>query len=117
MGMRWALVLVAIGAALPVSGAELQGSYRGVFNDVTLDVTGGTAAVGVTSGACVGYLEGPVTAVSETRWEILGSVAEAPCTLSIDATGEGRLEMNEGPGCTYYHGAICELSGILEKAQ
>ncbi len=117
MLLRMAFGLVAASVAAPVLAQGLEGSYQGVFNALSLEASGGAAVVSITSGACLGYLEGAITQVSETRWEILGSVLEAPCTLAVDATADGRFEMLEGPGCTYYHGTNCELSGVLEKTQ
>ena len=112
---RRALALAVLAA--PAAAEPLEGAFRGVFNHVTLSVTEGKAVVEVSSGACLGYLEGGVSEVADGRWEILGSVPEAPCVLSLMRGGDGRIEITEGPGCTFYHGMSCELSGILEAAQ
>ena len=112
---RLALALAVLAA--PAGAEPLEGAFRGIFNDLSLRVTDGKAVAEVASGACLGYLEGGVTEVSDGRWEILGSVPEAPCVLSLTRGGDGRIEMIEGPGCTFYHGMSCELSGILEAAQ
>ncbi|AZQ67056.1 hypothetical protein EF888_07860 [Silicimonas algicola] len=112
---RLALVLVFL--VSPAGAEPLDGAFRGVFNELTLSVTEGKAVAEVSSGACLGYLEGGVTEVAVGRWEILGSVPEAPCVLSLTRGDDGRIEMMEGPGCTFYHGMSCELSGILEAAK
>ena len=111
------VVIAAAVLAEPAAAQGLEGQFRGLFNDLRLEVAEGQAVAEVTSGACIGYLEGTVEQTGATTWEIAGSVPEAPCILSVTEVEPGRFEMIEGAGCTYYHGTSCELSGVMERAE
>jgi hypothetical protein len=57
---------------------------------------------------CIGHLEGQVEKRS-TGWFI---VAEN-CEISLSLRDDGGLDLDQGPGCTWYHGAYCNLSGLV----
>lgn len=104
-----AMVLFLIAVPTDPSHAQvtglLQQSYSG--NGLTLTIRKDQAEIFYAGHLCIGHLEdGRI----EKRSAGLFIVAEN-CEIALTLREDGGLDLDQGPGCTWYHGARCSLSG------
>ena len=85
---------------------RLQGSYSndGLFITFEKD----RASVFYGGRLCIGDFEGQVEKRSDGFF-VVGSDCEIALTLQED----GGLNLQQGPGCSAWHGARCSLSGLV----
>lgn len=102
----YGLLLLPLLAGQGFAQSGLQGRYSGSGLEVTFSKD--QAEITYAGHLCIGHLEGHVEKRS-TGWFI---VAEN-CEISLSLRDDGGLDLDQGPGCTTYHGARCNLSGLV----
>jgi hypothetical protein len=105
-GFIYALLILPLLVDQGFAQSGLQGRYSGNGLEVTLRKD--QAEITYAGHLCLGHLEGHVKKQS-TGWFI---VAEN-CEISLSLRDDGGLDLDQGPGCTWYHGAYCNLSGLV----
>ena len=80
------------------------------INDTDVEITYG-------SQNCIGEFSGNITNHGSylTAVDLNGAGFASECIFTIIPDGENAYRIEQGVGCTGYHGAFCELSGRVEK--
>ncbi|MFK7941112.1 MAG: hypothetical protein AB8B82_17160 [Roseovarius sp.] len=94
-----------------------QGRYDGTYGGdgvLTVDVRGAMAEVSVARPGCLGMVEGQLSDLTGGSWAVT-TTAYGACTLVLSPVAQG-YAITQGTGCTVYHGAACDFSGTVEKA-
>lgn len=74
-------------------------------------VSGNLAKIAVKGRGCLGEMDASFARIDSLKW-VLSSVGDGDsCEILIKEDGHGLIETIQGPGCSYYHGAICGFSG------
>lgn len=74
-------------------------------------VSGNLAKIAVKGRGCLGEMDASFARIDSLKW-VLSSVGDGDsCEILITEDGHGLIETIQGPGCSYYHGAICGFSG------
>lgn len=102
----YALLMLPLLASQGFAQGGLQGRYSGNGLEVTFRKE--QAEITYAGHLCIGHMEGHV----EKRSTSLFIVAEN-CEISLSLGDDGGLDLEQGPGCTAYHGARCNLSGLV----
>lgn len=105
-GVAYALLVLPLLAGQGFAQSGLQGRYSGNGLEVTFRKD--QAEITYAGHLCIGHLEGHV----EKRSTGLFIVAEN-CEISLSLRDDGGLDLDQGPGCSWYHGARCSLSGVV----
>jgi serine/threonine protein kinase len=105
--------------AIPAASSGLNGVYTGNGSnaDLRILVENGSAALTLTGDGCVGFFEGSVKLVSGDNWRVIAPIADSPCVIDFQRAGPLSFTVEQGPGCTYYHGFRCEFTGHVTKSQ
>ena len=102
----YALMVFPIVMGQALAQGRLQGSYSndGLFITFQKD----RASVFYGGRLCIGDFEGQVEKRSDGFF-VVGNDCEIALTLQED----GGLNLQQGPGCSAWHGARCSLSGLV----
>ena len=74
-------------------------------------VSGPLAKIAVTGSGCRGEMAASFSRIDRHTW-LLSSIGDGDsCEIILKDDGYGLIETIQGPGCSYYHGAICGFSG------
>jgi hypothetical protein len=89
-----------------------SGSYSSGGLEVIIDGT----AVGVTSSAvgCIGQLDGRMIS-DRGKIAFVADDFGLTCTISVKRLGRFDFSMEEGEGCSSFHGALCSFSGYVRR--
>ena len=83
--------------------------HQGVMYEgdgLSLAIEGDRVTITYSGELCIGAFEGTVTQTS------YGTVAVAEgCEIELQRREDGGFDLQQGEGCTTYHGARCSLSG------
>lgn len=115
---KFLLTIVFMSIAAHASAFELTDGSYDTANDGargTLTIKNGFASLGVSSGSCLGEIEGQIVDNGESGWSFSQSDANASCTISLEPTVDGLAWISSGQGCSYYHGATCGFSGLVKQ--
>jgi hypothetical protein len=104
--LAYALLMLPMLVEQGLAQGGLQGRYSG--NGLKVIFRKDQAEITYAGHLCIGHLEGHV----EKRSTGLFIVAEN-CEISLSLRDDGGLDLDQGPGCTWYHGAYCNLSGLV----
>jgi len=105
-GFIYALLILPLLVGQGFAQSGLQGRYSGSGLEVTFRKD--QAEITYAGHLCIGHLEGHV----EKRSTGLFILAEN-CEISLSLRDDGGLDLDQGPGCSWYHGAYCNLSGSV----
>ena len=77
-------------------------------------ITGNRIEVRYRGAACIGQFEGFLrqegsNLIAESDYDM----GETLCLITISEDQDGALHLEQGPGCSAYHGARCSLSGTV----
>ena len=74
-------------------------------------VTKGFARIAVKGQGCLGSMDANLSRINRLTW-VLSSVGDGEaCEIILKDHKNGEVEAIQGPGCSYYHGAVCGFSG------
>lgn len=74
-------------------------------------VSDNLAKIAVMGSGCLGEMDASFSRVDRYTW-LLSSIGDGDsCEIILREDGNGLIETIQGPGCSYYHGAICGFSG------
>lgn len=115
-----AIIRIATSAILTLSGwgavAQQESDERRLYyNDGGLViVTGNRIEVRYRGAACIGQFEGFLrqdgsNLVAESDYDM----GDTLCLITISENQDGALHLEQGTGCSDYHGARCSLSGTV----
>jgi hypothetical protein len=105
-GFIYAMLMLPLLVGQGFAQGVLQERYSGNGLEVTFRKD--QAEITYAGDLCIGHLEGHVEKRS-TGWFI----AAENCEISLSLRDDGGLDLDQGPGCTWYHGARCSLSGLV----
>jgi hypothetical protein len=100
----YALLMLPMLVGQGFAQGGLQGRYLGNGLEVTFSKD--KAEITYAGHLCIGHLEGHV----EKRSTGLFIVGEN-CEISLSLGDDDGLDLDQGTGCSKYHGASCSLSG------
>lgn len=110
------LVLSSALSSASTSSAEefTPGEYEG--GNLTLMLGDEKARITYIGERCIGDFTGRVTRHSD-RITLSDPNSElAPeCVFTLTESASGGIEIEQGVGCTAYHGAACSLSGVVQR--
>lgn len=76
-----------------------------------ISVSGNLAKIAVKGSGCLGEMDASIARVDRRTW-LLSSIGDGDkCEIIIKEDSDGLIETIQGPGCSYYHGAVCGFSG------
>lgn len=112
------VVVFALIASPQISLSEqsefiLEGAGDSGVTDYSLliAVSGNLAKIAVKGSGCLGEMDASFYRIDRLTW-ILSSIGDGDsCEIIIKEDGHGLIETIQGPGCSYYHGAVCGFSG------
>ncbi len=86
-----------------------EGTYSGGFLTVVIDYP--MVGITYTGQGCIGQLDAELQ-------EQPGSISFVgeDCTIEVTKLGPFDFSLDQGPGCSYYHGAECSLSGYVRRS-
>jgi len=95
------------------SGFVLEGTGDSGIIDYALliAVSGDLAKIAVKGQGCLGEMDAAFTRVDRTIWILSSTDSHNSCEIVLKETGNGAVETIQGPGCSYYHGAMCGFTG------
>lgn len=109
--------LMVFGLAQVASAESIpSGKYQG-FGDgaeMIMTVEGEKLRLSIAAQGCVGMAEGLHSAKDDKTWVALMTDGTEACEIGITDGGDHYL-VDEGPGCSYFHGASCGFSGQVAK--
>jgi hypothetical protein len=87
-----------------------QGSLQGRYSNDGLSITflKDRASVFYGGRLCIGDFEGQVEKRSDGFF-----VVGRDCEIALTLQADGGLNLQQGPGCSAWHGARCSLSGLV----
>ncbi|MFZ1536213.1 MAG: retropepsin-like aspartic protease [Chromatiaceae bacterium] len=93
----------------------LDGVYvgNGANADLHIFIENGVAAIDLKGQGCIGSLEGAVQVMSMNSWRVVAT--DPTCVIDMRRDGPLSFYVNQGPGCTHYHGFHCEFTGHITK--
>ena len=105
-GFIYALLMLA----LLVGPSLAQGSLQGRYSNDGLSITflKDRASVFYGGRLCIGDFEGQVEKRSDGFF-----VVGRDCEIALTLQADGGLNLQQGPGCSAWHGARCSLSGLV----
>ena len=106
-------------AAIPAANSALNGAYTGNGSnaDLHIFVENDFAVLTLKGDGCIGQLEGSTQVVSANNWRVIAVDADSPCVIDLRRAGPLSFTVEQGPGCTYYHGFSCEFTGYVTKSR
>lgn len=108
--------------ATPASSEYLlDGVYEGAARDlgaVRVVVDGRDAVIRILAQGCLGIVEGRL-AKNKTGdlFLVASDYAVSQCALAITPHGKFSFSLEQGPECTYHHGAMCSFNGFVERVR
>ena len=105
-GFIYAMLMLPMLVGQGFAQSGLQGRYS--ENGLEVTFRKDQAEITYAGHLCIGHLEGQV----EKRSTGLFIVAEN-CEVSLSLRDDDSLDLDQGQGCTTYHGARCSLSGLV----
>lgn len=113
-----AVVMLPLIASPQISFAQeteflLEGAGDSGITDYSLllVVSGNEAKIAVKGRGCLGAMDAHFSRVDRLTW-LLSSTGEGEyCEILLKEDGTGLIETIQGPGCSYYHGAVCGFGG------
>jgi hypothetical protein len=95
----------------------LDGDYvgNGANADLHIFIENGVAAIDLKGQGCIGSLEGAVQVMSMNSWRVVAT--DPTCVIDMRRDGPLSFYVNQGPGCTHYHGFHCEFNGHITKSR
>jgi hypothetical protein len=101
---------------------NITGSWMGQLEggDGQLDITAGgptglNGSLGVSTAGCAGSIEGPLALAGKTL-TLEKKAPDEACKITMKISGTS-MTVEEGQGCSYYHGSKCSFAGSLSKAR
>lgn len=93
-----------------------SGEYtgKGDGSDMTMTVEGEKVSIFISATGCMGNAEGLYSAKDDKTWIARMTDGTGACEITITDDGTHYL-INEGEGCSYFHGASCGFSGQVAK--
>ncbi|MBU2936470.1 MULTISPECIES: hypothetical protein [Pacificibacter] len=76
-----------------------------------LAVSGNDAIIAIKGSGCLGKMDAYFSRIDRMTWLLSSTGDGDQCEILIKEDGKGLIETIQGPGCSYYHGAICGFSG------
>ena len=76
-----------------------------------LAVSGNEAKIAVKGSGCLGEMDAHFSRVDRLTWLLSSTGGGERCKILLREDGNGLIETIQGPGCSYYHGAVCGFSG------
>lgn len=112
------VILFAVIAYPQISFSEqseflLEGEGDSGVTDYSLliVVSGNLAKIAVMGRGCLGEMDASFSRIDRFMW-LLSSIGDGDnCEILLKEDGSGLIETIQGPGCSYYHGAVCGFSG------
>jgi len=86
-----------------------EGTYSS--GGLTVVIDGGLVGITITEQGCIGAFDGEMR-----EQEGMISFVGDGCSIGVTKLGPFDFSMDQGPGCTYYHGAACDLSGYVRRS-
>lgn len=112
-----AVMLPTLGFAQTVSGEPIPaGEYRG-FGDgaeMSMTIMGKEFSLSIAASGCVGFVEGLHHSKGDKIWVAQMTDGMEACEITVADGGDHYL-IEEGIGCSYFHGASCGFSGQVSK--
>lgn len=112
----WAAIVMFISVA-PAFPQEtrfiLEGSGDAGIDDygLILVVRENKARIAVRGQGCLGSMDAAFSRLDRHTWELSSIETGESCSIVLKDHGDGDVETIQGPGCSYYHGAVCGFSG------
>lgn len=113
---HFAAVVLALGiSSAAVAQAPWDGAYRIVTDGArgTLTLNGGVGSISIAAPSCAGALDGTVTQAAPDLL-VLSARGGQACSVALGLAGGRVATIDQGPGCTFYHGASCAFSGQVD---
>ncbi|MGB0902346.1 hypothetical protein [Halocynthiibacter sp.] len=112
------IALLALIVSAQISSAQqseflLEGGGDSGVTDYSLliAVSGNLAKIAVKGSGCLGEMDASFSRIDRLTW-LLSSIGDGDnCEILLKEDGYGLIETIQGPGCSYYHGAVCGFSG------
>jgi hypothetical protein len=103
---EYQLIDADVTAQSAASAGLLDGTYSGIGERLRVVIENDKAEVTYRAIGCIGHFEADVV-VDNNEIEFVGP----DCTISITKFGPDEFYMDQGLGCTVYHGAACDFNG------
>ncbi|QFU09859.1 hypothetical protein PARPLA_00578 [Rhodobacteraceae bacterium THAF1] len=100
-----------------VSRNSLDGSYSGNGDNASLSmfVQGQNANLILKGRGCLGEIQGRVDELSNGNWTVSTAEFGQSCKVTMKQDGPLSYIVDQGPGCSSFHGAACGFSGYVRK--
>jgi hypothetical protein len=112
-----AVMFLTLSFAQTASGEPIpSGEYRG-FGDgaeMSMTITGKEFSLSIAASGCVGFAEGLHHSNGDKIWVAQMTDGMEACEIIVTDGGDHYL-IEEGIGCTYFHGVSCGFSGQVSK--
>lgn len=97
--------------------SSMDGFYLGYGENANLvmSVANGFATVHIKGESCVGGMDGSIRKIYDNYWMIESGDLDYPCEISMSKKPSSVFTIDQGKGCTHYHGAECGFSGYVVK--
>lgn len=99
-------------SAEPIPAGEYRGFGDGA--EMSMSITGNEFSISIAAAGCVGYAEGLHRPFSDKIWVARVTDGFEACEITITDDGD-HYRIEQGDGCTYFHGASCGFSGQVSK--
>lgn len=99
------------GVTVPKRSSEIllsNGTYRN--GGLSVVIAGESVGITVTEAGCIGQFDG-VVREDESVTAFVGD----GCTIDVTKLGPFDFSMDQGPGCSNYHGAACSFTGYVRR--
>lgn len=106
----FAVAYVAACAASFATASFAQDSFGTNYggSGLQLIIDGSQATILYSGELCTGFFEGRLV-INKHGASVIGE----ECEIAIHVREDGSLDLQQGIGCTTYHGARCSLTGIV----
>lgn len=106
------IVLMFLVAAIQAAYAQAVGEYQA--NGLTLILGSEKARITYMGERCIGDFSGDVIRQHDRIMLVAPTAELSPeCVFTLTADQHGTIIIEQGEGCTTYHGAECSLSGTV----
>ncbi len=106
------LGFVQTASAEPIPAGEYRGFGDGA--EMSMTVTGNEFSLSIGATGCVGFAEGLHRSKGDKVWVAQVTDGMEACEITVTDARDHYL-IEEGEGCTYFHGVSCGFSGQVSK--
>lgn len=103
-------------SAEPIPAGEYRGFGDGA--EMSMSITGNEFRISIAAAGCLGYAEGLHDQQDDQQgnkvWVARVTDGYEACEITITDDGD-HYRIEQGDGCTYFHGASCSFSGQVSK--